>query len=456
MAPLIFQKVRLYLRFKPFDVSTAEGLDRERNRIAILSMFANAGSKGAAMLLVLAGISWTLPYLGEERFGAWMAILSIATVLSFLDFGVGNALTNHVAKALVQGHPQARSALTGGLLVVALISLVICFTLNLAHSYIPWSRLFKTESLSLLQEIEQTVRWFYVLFACFLFSNAVIKAYAGMQRAHIANTVQIVIFAVAIVSLYILSFQEVGIPVLLAVTLSPVCISGLLLMAQLIRQRYFGFSGAVAALKLHAPEVLSVGGLFFVLQIAVIVGWGGDSLIISSTIGLAAVASFALAQRVFQFVSQPFAILNAPFWPAYVDAKTKGNYNYIKQLFRRSILLSGIGGGLGVIVMALISPWVFDFLSNHRIHVNPLFIWLFALWVFLEITGNALSMFLNGVGVVKVQVVLACFFVLIVLPLKFILVDRYGLNGLMGANIIAYVLCFVIPYAVLFKSGRLL
>lgn len=455
MALQLLRKISIYLRFKPFDTSTAEGLDRERNRVAILSMIANAGSKGAAMMLVMAGIAWTLPYLGQERFGAWMAILSISTILSFLDFGVGNALTNHVAKSIPLGRERVRSAITGGVLIVAATSILVFCFLSLIHPVIPWSVLFKTESEELLREIESASRWFYLLFSVLLFSNAVIKVYAGLQRAHIANTLQMGLYTIAIVALYIASNHDAGISLLLALTLSPVCITGFFLCAFLSLDGYLNSQGMWKAVRDNAAAVLSVGGLFFALQIAVIIGWGGDSMIVSATLGLAAVAPFAIAQRVFQFVSQPFAILNAPFWPAYADARAKGNIQYINQLFRRSFFVSLTGGAAGVVFLALAGPTLIGLLSDQKISLDPVFIWLFALWVLFEITGNSLGMYLNGMGKVKIQVLLAAIFVVAVVPLKLFATERFGINGLLFANIAGYFLILMLPYFVLFKAGKL-
>lgn len=455
MAPIIFQKVRLYLRFKPFDVNTAEGLDQERNRIALLSIFANAGSKGAAMLLVLAGISWTLPYLGEERFGAWMAILSVATVLSFLDLGVGNALTNHVAKAGARGRESLKSAVTGGLLIVAFISIFLLLFFNFIHSYLPWDLVLKSNSPPIVSEINSTIRFFYIAFAFLLYSNAVIKTYAGLQRAHIANSLQTLASIIALIVLFFLAQFEVGIATLLAVTVIPICFTGIVLTLVLIKERLIIIQGSISEVRNNFSDVFSVGGLFFVLQIAVIVGWGGDALIVSSTAGLSAVASFAVVQRLFQFVSQPFAILNSSLWPAYADAHSKNNLIYLKQLFKRSLLVSTIGGGLGLFLLAAAGPFLISFLADEHLQVDPIFIWLFAAWMFIEIIGNCLGTFMNGVGIIRVQVLLSLVFVAVAFPAKILMIEVYGLNGMVLVNITAYLLMFMCPYLYLFMSGKI-
>lgn len=89
--------LRRYLTFKPFETATEQGRSDERYRLAALTITANIFSRGMAMLVMVLSVTLTIPYLGAERFGVWMTIASFAGMLSFLDLGVGNALTNRVS-----------------------------------------------------------------------------------------------------------------------------------------------------------------------------------------------------------------------------------------------------------------------------------------------------------------------------------------------------------------------
>ncbi len=44
----------------------------------------NFAEMGTAFLLTLVSVALTLPYLGRDRFGAWMTIVSFTALLSFL------------------------------------------------------------------------------------------------------------------------------------------------------------------------------------------------------------------------------------------------------------------------------------------------------------------------------------------------------------------------------------
>ena len=59
------------------------------------SLVARFASFGAFALLV----PITLPYLGAERYGVWMTLLSLVALIGITDFGMGNALVSIIARA---------------------------------------------------------------------------------------------------------------------------------------------------------------------------------------------------------------------------------------------------------------------------------------------------------------------------------------------------------------------
>ena len=95
-----------YIRCTPFDVTTHQGMEDERYRLANLAAIANIISRIFSAGSMILAIRLSAPYLGEERFGIWMTIVSFITMLTFLDMGAGNALTNKVAHAAVKKNPQ--------------------------------------------------------------------------------------------------------------------------------------------------------------------------------------------------------------------------------------------------------------------------------------------------------------------------------------------------------------
>ena len=443
-----------YARLRPFDVSTELGRSDERYRLAFWSVAASLFSKSLALLVMLFSVSWTLPYLGAERFGVWMTIASFASMLIFLDLGIGNALTNHVAEAAATADPGALAQrISGGLGLMFVVAVLASLLLSVLVVLLPWARIIKVQDALIHSEIKDTLLLFAILFGVNLFSNGVHRVFAGLQRSFETQLATAIGSMLSILTLSWAAASQAGVATLLLATLGWQSLSSLILLYLLIKRRLFRLRGIGAAIRTGKAPLLKTGGLFFVLQIGTMVGWGADSLIISSTLGAAQVAVFSIAQRLFQFVTIPLAITNAPLWAAYADAHALGDKGYIRRTLNRSLLLTGgaavVGSGLLLFVGSdLIRQWTSDTLV-----VPFALILAMAVWTFCETTGNSFAMMMNGCGIVKPQVMAVSLFLLLAIPLK-ILAVQIGLPWLITATIISYVLAVPVYYSILFKMGK--
>lgn len=424
-----------------------------RNQVALLTALSNAANRGLTMVMILLAAHWTLPYLGPERLGVWMTLLSLAALLSFLDLGVGNALTNHVAKARVLGAEQASKAIQGGVVLVGLIALVVFALLQALHGFVPWGRLFKLSDAATLAEVESALRWLYLLFAMQIVSTAGVRVAYGLQQGYSVNLMQVALCLAATGALYALSAMQAGLVAVLFGVFLPVSVAGWCYLLWQLRHGAWGVPGAAAQARLQAPELLGSGGLFFVLQLATLAAWGADTLIVSATLGAAAVVPYALAQRLFQFVSQPLAIVNNSLWPAYADAHARGDTAYIAKTTRKSALVSGAGAVVGSLVMLALCPWLLGLISDGQVQPSPVFVSLFATWVLCEVAGYWASMRFNGTGQIRVQVLVMTLFVVVSVPLKVWAAGQHGLEGMLVVGVVAYVALVLLPYGVMAKVG---
>lgn len=440
-----------YLRLGAFDGSTEDGRTAERYRLASWAIVANVVSKAFAMAVIVLGVSLTIPYLGAQRFGIWMTVTSFAGMLAFLGFGVGSALTNHVANHSTRADSRLLCrAISGGLGLLVLIGFAAGVTLTMLAAWLPWEKIVKVDDALLLQETRQTALLFAVLFGIGLFASGIQSVFAGLQRSFEVHLSSAMGSMVSLVALAMAAQAEAGLPVLLAVTFGIQSLSSLVLLVFLIRRGLFSLSSIGSNVRLESTGLFRIGSLFFVLQIGTMVGWGADALIISSTLGPAQVAIYSVGQRLFQFVTQPLAIVNMPLWGAYADAHAKGDTAFIRQTFRTSMMVTFVGATLGALALFLGSEWLLRYWTQGRVVVAPQLVALLALWTVLECCGTAFAMFLNGVQVVKQQVFVVLAFCLLVLPLKILGVTQFGLVAIPMAAALVYSLTHLYFYGFVF------
>jgi O-antigen/teichoic acid export membrane protein len=434
-------------------VSTEDGRASERYRLAAWTILANAASKSAAMAVMLLSVSLTIPYLGAQRFGIWMTIASFAGMLTFLGLGVGNALTNHVASRSARSDAVLlRRAISGGLGLLLMIGLVVGAGLWLLAAWLPWAKLIKVDDALLLLEAQSAAKLFALLFGLNLFTTGIQSVFAGLQRSFEVYLVVALGSLASLGALWWAAQAQAGLSALLAATLGIQSLAILLLLGLLVRRKLFALSEISSAVRQETSGLIRIGGLFFVLQVGTMIGWGADTLIISSALGPAAVAVYSIAQRLFQLVTQPLAMMNSPLWGAYADAHAKGDVAFIRRTFKTSMLLT-LGVALsGATILFFSSEWLLHYWTGGKVLVPTLLLGLMALWTVLECCGVAFAMFLNGVQVVKPQVIVVSVFCILGLPLKIWGVNSLGLIAIPLVTILVYASTYIYFYRFLFYS----
>lgn len=437
------------------NLDTEAGRHAARYRKALFSILANIVSKALSLILMVISVSLTIPYLGVERFGVWMTISSFVALLSFLDLGIGNALTNRVAQAATKSRDELVSVISGGLIILMALGLMIGIFLVMIASYTSWETLLKIENLNLLPEIKKTGICFAILFGISIFSGGCQRIFAGLQQSYISHTFSGFGFLLGCLGLLIAARYEAGIEILLVIVFGSQVFANSLLFLVLLSRKLFHVLGSISFAKNEFFHLYHNGALFFLLQIGGIVGWGADSLIISSSIGVTQVAIYTVVQRLFQMGTQPFMVINMPLWGAYADAEAHGDKSFIRKTLKKSILLTFIGASSISLVLVVFHTPIISRWTGGNI-VTPIYlVILCGVWSVLDACGNAFAMFLNGTNVIRQQLYAVTLFILLALPLKLWLVNEMGLVAIPLATIVAYGISTLMVYGIFcFKDIR--
>ncbi|QEP43546.1 polysaccharide biosynthesis protein [Ectothiorhodospiraceae bacterium BW-2] len=399
------------------------------------------------LLVLIITVPMTLGYLGEERFGVWMTFASMAAMLSFLDLGVGNGLISRVAQMSSGQIELLQLTISRGITLLFIIGLVIGLIAASINSYFPLADLIKVESELARSDAEQLAWYFITLFSLSIPLNGIGKVMQGLQRSYWNYFARLAGSIISLFLIFWLSSIEAPPSLLLLATYGvQVILSGSLVLYlyyhNLLTAKLFNSAGTKAEM-LH---LLNTGGLFLVLQVGTMIGWGADALILSSLAGAVAVTQYTIVQRMFQFVSLPLSIMNSPLWAAYAEAKARGDIRFIK----RTLAISFFGTlGLAVIISSLI--WsVSGFLLQHwigtSVDIPDGLILAFAIWAVFEASGTAYAIFLNGIHLVRPQVLAVIIFCVIALPGKIALAPIFGSQSVVFVTIGAYFFSTVIVY----------
>jgi O-antigen/teichoic acid export membrane protein len=416
----------------------------------VLSGVAAVAAKIVAIGTALFTIPLTLAYLGTERFGLWMTISSVLALLGFADFGIGNGVLNLVAEAFGRNDKTAvRNAISSGLFTLSVISVVVLVSFCGFYTRVNWANLFNVHSPVARAEAGPSLAVFAFCFAASIPLGIVQRVQLGLQEGFRANLWQLIGSVAGLVGVLGVLRKNLGMPwLVLALAGCPVMaalLNGIVfsLLRSELRPSYKAVSSKLI------KKVVRTGLLFFVLQLVVAIAFSSDNFILTRTLGPEAVTSYAVPQKMFSVVSLLLAVFMAPLWPAYGEAISRGDKEWVKHTLAKTLTVIACAAILGSAMLVTFGKTIVAVWTHGR--VNPAHGLLLALgiWTVFDCCGNATAMFLNGANIIRAQVIIASIFGIGCLVCRVIFVRYFGIVGIPSATILTYGLLSALPMAII-------
>ena len=452
----LFSKLSLLATLRPFDLSTTEGRANERMRRILLSALASALARGLSVVSAIVSIPLTLHYLGPERFGIWMVISSFAILFSFADLGIGNGIVTAVASANGSGNRGAmRPIISSGYFLLMAIAALIMILLASSYRFFAWSSVFNVHTELAKSEAGLALPIFIVCFSLTIPASLVQRIQTGLQQGFHASLWQglgSILGLCGILGtthfdggLHWLVLSLFGAPLLTAI------LNNLIFFGKQRRDLVPRRSDISLTTSI---EIARLSAMFFVLQLGVGVFYGTDSIVISHLLGPASVGAYAVPERMFSIVSTLLALAIMPLWPAYAEASARGDHDWVRRTFLRSMIVSVLGALVASTLLVLFGRLLLQlWVGNIPAPSLPLLVG-FAVWKTIEAAGNTMSMYLNGAKAITIQLVTIAATAISAVVLKITLVPTFGIAGAVWSTILPYALITLIP-CYIFISKRL-
>ena len=404
-------------------------------------------ARAAAVLTSLVTLPLTAHYLGKERFGLWMTISSFMALLAFADLGIGNGLLTTVAAARGSDDVAAiRRAISSALVVLTVLAVLVAAVLAFPVAVVDWAGMFGLQDPLAIAEVRPSLFVFLLAFALAIPLSVVGHSQNGMQMGFIAASWQIAGSIAALAGILAVIHLQGPLTWLLAALLG-----GPLLASALNTATFFAAGthpwrpGLRYLTRAEVANLLRYGSLYFLLQIAVSIAYASDNAILARAQGAQAVGDFAVAAKLFAVATMLVGIALQPLWPAYAEAQARGDARWIRRTVVRSTLVAALLAAVvsGTVLAGfhdIVALWMQRSVSLPR----PLLLGL-ALWAVVDAVGISIAMCLNGLHVVRLQVVLATAFAVSCFMAKLWLVPRYGAVALPWCTVVPYVTISLLP-----------
>ncbi len=395
--------------------------------------------KGLSMINGFLLVSVTLHFLDQTRYGIWITISSMFVWLTFLDVGLGQGLRNKLTEAISIGDKiLARKYVSTSYALLGMIIFGALIVYLFIHPYLNWYKILNTDS-ETVGELEFVVLIVFVAFFLRFFLQLFINVLYAHQRSAIAGSFGPISNFFVLIVIFVLTKVTSGSLLILAIVQSAIPLVILLFFTI-----YFfckDFSQISPSLKYvdfkYSKEILSLGVNFFLMSFGKIILYESANILISQLFGPSQVTPYAIAFKYFGMLSMAFSIVLTPMWSAYTEAWTQNDMKWINSSLKKLNRLIFYFSVIGVLSL-LFSPFVFRIWVGKEVEIP---FYLSFLMLFYNISyayGGIYSSIANGIGKVKIQMILSVGGAIVYIPLVlfFVKILNMGIESIILCTIL--------------------
>lgn len=395
------------------------GIDNQRTKNIIshvgASFFYKIGSVLANFMIVPLAIN----YLDNEQYGIWLTISSFIVWFSFFDIGLGNGLRNKFAEAKALGnYDNAKAYVSTAYFTISGISAVLIFCFFIVNFFVDWTVVFNS-NVELKDELKILMLFVFGFFSLQLVAKLITSIYQADQHHSIQNKLQFLTQTVSLLIIWILTMTAETSLLFFGIIYSSLPVAILILI------NIYGFNNTFKNFKPKLSywskeklnDITGLGFKFFIIQIAVIVLFSTDNIIITQLFGPEEVVPYNISQKYFTIIVIGYSLLITPFWSSFTEAFVNKDIQWIKNSVSR-IQKIWLLVPLILVVMVIISDWFYYLWIGDRVNVPLSLSLAMALYVVLVTFNMIYVNFINGVGKINLQVFTSLIVMTLNIPLS--------------------------------------
>ncbi len=426
---------------------TSQNRAKDRRNKIIKTAWSGLAARIISISVSFVMVPLAVQYLGKEQYGLWVAVSSLVAMLSFMDGGAGNAVINLVAHANGQKNGDLAKIVSTAFFSLMALAFTSCLLFLAIFPFISWSKLLGVSDVTTHSDLNRVVIIVGIFFFVNIFLTLVGKIQRGLQAGNLDNFWNAIAAVLSLLLVFIAIKKDAGLVGFVVAFLAGPIIAYLASNIHYLFIQRIDLRPQLSKIDTSvAKNLFAVGGMFFVLQISCAIQSQADNVIIANMLGAEAVASYAICMKLFLMVPMLYSLLLTPLWPAYREAVANEDMQWVKQIFLKSMrwaLLISIPSAFALVILGgeIIEIWV----GHEAIPSNTLLIGC-GIWLVFTTIGNAIAVFLNGLQLIKIQLIVATSSGIMNVVLSIWLIKIIGVSGAIFGSVISYFICTLMPY----------
>lgn len=408
--------------------------------------------KGGALFVTLFTLPAYIKFFNNDTvLGIWYTLLSLLNWILNFDLGIGNGLRNHLSLSIsLKDEEKTKQYISSAYFSVGGIVLFMSIVFVFLARNIDFNNL-----LNISQDVISAEAMYFTMVIVFIgvmiqfwlkLINSILYA---LQKSSINNFLALCTNILILLATLLIPSNSNEINIIVMAIIHALFVALPLLIVTIVifrRDLSYAMPSIKAMTKENIRDVLALGSVFFFIQIEYMIIMSTNEFLISKTGGSKYVVDYQVYYKLFSLGSTIFALTLTPLWSVVTKAKAEKKYEWIKNTYKRFMLLAGLFCVGEFLLILFVEPITFLWLGKEN--VPDIKVWnniIFAIFGCLMIVNSVQSSIANGLGELKIQLVCFTIGAILRVPLSYILVDLFGdWIGVVVANVICMAIYSII------------
>ncbi len=392
-----------------------------------------------AILMSFILIRILVNYLGVEYYGIWSLIYTFVMWIVFFDLGLNNGTRNKVAEALSKNDVEsAKIYISSSYIAIGLFSIIVFVLLLFFSNFINWQKVINSTSLS-----NDTIQYTFLILLFFILVNFVLMIINGLF--HAVQKSSDVVRTQFLTNLFLLigitiSAYLIKTPnfIVLAFVYGFAMIGANIVMSFIF---YHNNSDLLPSMKSFdknkLKEIVNLGLKFFIIQIAVLIIYSTDKIIVAQLFGPSEVTQYDLIFKIFSVILILHGLIMGPLWSTFTEAYHKQDFMWIRAiLFKLNLLMIPVS--IFIVIFILSMQQIINLWIGEQVSIDQDLVLFFGLFTFVSVWNGIYANFVNGINQIKPQLITAIIGAIINIPLS-IYFAKYLFHGIEGVIFASFI-----------------
>ena len=420
--------------------------DSRMSRVLLGSVTALFG-RGLAVLVNAVLLPVILRYLGKLEFGIWITISTSVLMLSVLDLGIANTLTNFIAEAHAEEDQDKAVRFYATAFWITSAAVILLFPLcYVGWNAISWGAVFHVSDALQIQHARTCVAVAVAFFLVSLPLTLANKVFAGYQQVHFANAFAMVSSVLSLVAI-LTTIALHGTIVYLMVSYCAAMLVGTCSLNLWLHfwQRPWLMPRLQSVHLAAAQSLFGQGFLFFIIQCTGLVVFSTDNLVITHYLGPAQVTPYSFAWRLTSYATMVQAIMLPSLWPAFSEAYHKRELDWVVSTYRSVTRKSLAAVGLAALVIGFSGRLIIRLWAGSNAVPSQRLLWLMAVFNLIMAATTNQAFLLNATRRLRLEAIVAVLAAGVNLTLSIFFVQRIGTEGVIASTIFSFLVFMIVP-----------